>query len=757
MTGTTNPIDGVVLPASQGGLGFTDLSTYGALPTAPMVVVMGDGQNASAYANVDGNGTVSSITPGNHGGAYTQVQVLIVGGGGSGASYTGNIVGGSVTSYTKNSGGTGYYNTATATNNITQINAALTANRQVQISIPGRYDINDHILVNSFNTLWCWPGVEICKVASMPGNVCLIRNANMLATNPDHDIQILGGRWNGRVTGNGGNSGSDKSGDLLGVLGDTSFIGVKNLVLRGMEVIETYHSIQFCGTNILLENIVISSQGDGLHMSGNTSNVTIRRVTGYTGDDLIELGAWDWVSSSPSRGPITDIFIEDIDHLGGYNNNGSVNVSSFIKFLSGTDAQTSILCNIKNVQCRGLKSAGGGINFISDFDQITQTYNGGYSGAGLVQDVLIDGFTYNNPGGLPIGCFLENSPTSGQVALTLQDITINKFDSGPSNSVVMFFSYALANALQVDNFEITNSAFNPTASNFSFFQINTPNTLKRFKIEGVTIYSPNPSNYNPIAYIQSGTTIGHLEVNGLKTVTGTTITDPLITVASGGTVTLLVCKDWDLDGSGSNNQSGIYIIGSVPNIVAERINMRSLWNGLYLNNSSSNQQVHLTDCVMTGMGIPIYAVVSIAVTVIGGRIDSGNEVARCDVNGAVLSLNLQGVQLTGSGASTYATANGGVINVKQDGIYINQQTANGSSSGSAVFSQPAQGSTYKKAIIYLNALNGTASYTFPTPFTHTPTVGSTNGLATTKVTSLSTSSVTVTGSTDTGILYIEGY
>ncbi len=102
---------------------------------------------------------------------------------------------------------------------------------------------------------------------------------------------------------------------------------------------------------------------------------------------------------------------------------------------------------------------------------------------------------------------------------------------------------------------------------------------------------------------------------------------------------------------------------------------------------------------------------------------------------------------TSSSAATWQTPGGA----------SGQTTVSGSGSGSIVASQPATGAYSKKVLIYLNALVGTASYTFPTAFSVTPDVFSGLNTGGASPTALSTTAVTITGTGQTGFIVLEGY
>jgi len=97
----------------------------------------------------------------------------------------------------------------------------------------------------------------------------------------------------------------------------------------------------------------------------------------------------------------------------------------------------------------------------------------------------------------------------------------------------------------------------------------------------------------------------------------------------------------------------------------------------------------------------------------------------------------------------------GTVTVPEISNTATQTPVTASGGGTVTFSQPEQGSSYKKVMIYLNAATGTASYNFPAAFTYTPMVLSQSLAAT--VTTVSTTAVTVTGAASTGFVALEGY
>ena len=121
-----------------------------------------------------------------------------------------------------------------------------------------------------------------------------------------------------------------------------------------------------------------------------------------------------------------------------------------------------------------------------------------------------------------------------------------------------------------------------------------------------------------------------------------------------------------------------------------------------------------------------------------------------------LSTGLEFIWINDLSGSQWVTP--GIISQSGQNTQSDEQTVvNGSLSGSATFSQPEQRSSYKKVIVYLNGLNGDASYNFPVPFSYTPAIIDTSSLSQSIVTSLSRTNITVSAGIQSGFIILEGY
>jgi len=113
------------------------------------------------------------------------------------------------------------------------------------------------------------------------------------------------------------------------------------------------------------------------------------------------------------------------------------------------------------------------------------------------------------------------------------------------------------------------------------------------------------------------------------------------------------------------------------------------------------------------------------------------------------------VDLNCYGNFNFIDMSGNTINNEVLNCNTSQETCTSSFSGTMIYTQPFRGNSYKKVIIYCNALIGSSSTTFNVAFTYTPIVTSGNSSL---ISALTTTGVTVTTSTSTStFIILEGF
>jgi len=224
------------------------------------------------------------------------------------------------------------------------------------VTIPqGIYIIETTLLAGSDITIKA-DSKAIIRLANNAGNhtsVFLLANKN--PGNGNSYITVEGGIWDG----NNEHNQRGKDGDMFGYTGTAiNFINVKNLVLRNLTVrnpdafsIRVGELEDFLIEDIVLDHSVVRPNQDGVHVGGFSKRGIIRRISSIhpdtPNDDMIAINADDDVERvlnlGMRRGPISDIFVEDIQADGAYN---------FVRLLSKDSRIENV--SVKNVKgsCR---------------------------------------------------------------------------------------------------------------------------------------------------------------------------------------------------------------------------------------------------------------------------------------------------------------------------------------------------------------------------------------------------------------------
>ncbi len=187
------------------------------------------------------------------------------------------------------------------------------------------YDLDGSVLIDGNCKIVAY-GATVRLLPSV--NVLMLRNRNVkngmyeqtvMGEGANENIAILGGTWEEsrqRRLGYGKSGMFDESRSMYGVSTCMLFSNVKTLLLKDMTFRHTAGFSAQIGNarDISVQNIHFDDCfADGIHVNGNTENISVRNLSGHVGDDLIALNMYDWQDSSINFGPLKNAFVEGLD------------------------------------------------------------------------------------------------------------------------------------------------------------------------------------------------------------------------------------------------------------------------------------------------------------------------------------------------------------------------------------------------------------------------------------------------------------
>lgn len=247
-----------------------------------------------------------------------------------------------------------------------------------EINIPsGVYKIDRPLIIHDNTKLTLAPDAVmlLCDGAN-----CDIIHNDGLAKKYNKNITVQGGIWDGN---NKNQVRMVRDFEDMGKPFDINFyygimmrfVGVENftfrdLILKDPEAYPVQMSMikDFTVENITFDYNMLRTNMDGIHINGPAQNGVIRHIRGSTNDDMVALNCNDCFETEITRGPITNICVEDLYAEAGY---------TAVRLLSCGDPLSNV--TIKNIRGK------------YRYNAVSFTHHNVHEGECFLDDVLVDG------------------------------------------------------------------------------------------------------------------------------------------------------------------------------------------------------------------------------------------------------------------------------------------------------------------------------------------------------------------------------
>ncbi|MDR0505331.1 MAG: hypothetical protein LBH32_00725 [Dysgonamonadaceae bacterium] len=230
----------------------------------------------------------------------------------------------------------------TAEENVKALQKALDSVKVIYVNMPGVYDLDSTIYLNSNTRIAFGKGVYIRKQQNKNGKgaeyVFINRGAFDRTYNEKIEISGLNLICNGL---------DDNHSAIQGLVGQISFFYVRNLIIKNLTCTDLLKG-RFCiqvaeFENVHIENVHIEGDKDGVHL-GAGKDFVIRNGFFKTFDDPIALNAHDYDVSNPTVGWIENGLIENCYDLPAKTTTGffcRILAGSWVDWYSGMKLQKS--------------------------------------------------------------------------------------------------------------------------------------------------------------------------------------------------------------------------------------------------------------------------------------------------------------------------------------------------------------------------------------------------------------------------------